>query len=1096
MSIESLRLLAVTDSAPFLETIDRARLDLGPCVLTVTGSGAECLLALKKSAQPYEVILLDAALRQYDEAPKCNGNGLVTKVKELCPAAELVLFNSSSIESTLDAIRQGAFYCLPNVVSVEELKVVLQRAVEHNLLRKESREKQMLERLMEIGTALLGCKDQGEVFDCGLRAVANLGFERARLYFWVEEERVFILKGHFGPEGAPVGRRWITTESETPELWREFQPVVYRDGDREGRSISEPLGEVACDEYVCVPLKMRNGMRGLIAADNRPSGNAIRQEQVNALVLIALQVAAAIENRCLHEDTQKRAEQLEALRQTALGITAAQDGKTLLCTIIKHAVELLGAKNGGIYKYYETHQELKVVADYRRPDHLGRTLKVGEGMAGRLVQTGKAYKIIDNYRQWNGQATTFKKKCPYEAVLEVLLKWQEQIIGVIYVDDEVGRKFTPADARLLELFADQAAIALVNAELLTKDEATLRRMKKFSMAIKDIMGNLGTTSLNERLNLIAKRTAGLLEAEACGVFLVRREGFLRLEASFGHRDGGFEKGKELLIQSGPKSGLTGHIAHEGKLFIAHGDDLNNHFAVSGKAQVHLRSGRCDSIVALPLKKKVGEQHKLIGLLRVDNKRDIAGRALPTLQFTPTDKWMLHIFAKAVVVALEGAELVERLERLVESSPNGVIATNPSGHITLCNERGGEILGYAVEELIGKPVTILYNDPAEARRVGKLLHQSEDGKLTDHMIEAKSKTQEVIPIRQTAAWLYDSRGALTGSVGYFEDLRAALETEKSLDLLLKASKLVVEAKDYTAGLQRLAQMVSSLLPHTFCRILLLDETASRLTVEAACATLDANGEQNSMSGLYEPLDLTAWPGLYRQLVAGSPRVLLSETNPDQLILKKLSALLKLDTMIQALLMVPLKLDDKVIGLLEFGELHGQNPRPFTASQIDFASAIAANTASLIDRMRRFDTMARREELIKDLHNKLMTLYRISQFIQSASLSNPAQILNAVLTAVTAEFGLRFNRACILFFDQAEGNLIGRMAIGNFSENAAVNDWTQINESGRTKLEDYLNWVKQDPLPLTPVGKKLMKLRFKLSDAPDDVFVRCMRDRLAI
>lgn len=37
-------------------------------------------------------------------------------------------------------------------------------------------------------------------------------------------------------------------------------------------------------------------------------------------------------------------------------------------------------------------------------------------------------------------------------MVEVLLrlKWQNRIVGVLYVDDEFGREFTPKEARLLQ----------------------------------------------------------------------------------------------------------------------------------------------------------------------------------------------------------------------------------------------------------------------------------------------------------------------------------------------------------------------------------------------------------------------------------------------------------------------------------------------------------------------------------------------------------------------------------------------------------------------------------------------------------------------
>ena len=54
--------------------------------------------------------------------------------------------------------------------------------------------------------------------------------------------------------------------------------------------------------------------------------------------------------------------------------------------------------------------------------------------------------------------------------------------------------------------------------------------------------------------------------------------------------------------------------------------------------------------------------------------------------------------------------------LLEASPDGIIATDPSGKILMCNRRAAEVHGYAnAAELLGKPAPMLIA-PVDRQRV--------------------------------------------------------------------------------------------------------------------------------------------------------------------------------------------------------------------------------------------------------------------------------------------------------------------------------------------------------------------------------------------
>ena len=67
-------------------------------------------------------------------------------------------------------------------------------------------------------------------------------------------------------------------------------------------------------------------------------------------------------------------------------------------------------------------------------------------------------------------------------------------------------------------------------------------------------------------------------------------------------------------------------------------------------------------------------------------------------------------------------------------------------------------------------------------------------------------------------------------------------------------------------------------------------------------------------------------------------------------------------VQSLLIVPLKIGDQVVGLLDFGELRKESRSEFTQEEITLASAIADQSALLINRMRLlYESKAAKEKL---------------------------------------------------------------------------------------------------------------------------------------
>jgi PAS domain S-box-containing protein len=113
-----------------------------------------------------------------------------------------------------------------------------------------------------------------------------------------------------------------------------------------------------------------------------------------------------------------------------------------------------------------------------------------------------------------------------------------------------------------------------------------------------------------------------------------------------------------------------------------------------------------------------------------------------------------------------------LQRLVESSPDMIIAVDREGVITYYNDGARQNLGYAPEEVIGKPCTdSIYPSIEEARRVMRAMRESPNGnRIASFETAFRNKAGQSIPVMISGGLIHDDQGNEIGSIGFARDIR--------------------------------------------------------------------------------------------------------------------------------------------------------------------------------------------------------------------------------------------------------------------------------------------------------------------------------------
>ncbi len=197
-------------------------------------------------------------------------------------------------------------------------------------------------------------------------------------------------------------------------------------------------------------------------------------------------VATARENAQLYQEAQQRASELSILNEIALGIGSKISLDELLQLVVAKSCELIKAESGTLYLYTEDRQSLVVAAGHNGGEkYLGRTVEVGEGVAGMVAVTAKPMRV-NNYYEWSGRAESYANDSDITAILGVPLLSNGRVVGVVNVMDDVRRRvFTDEEVRLLNLLAPQAGVAVSNALLYQEVAQERDRLRAVLNSVND-----------------------------------------------------------------------------------------------------------------------------------------------------------------------------------------------------------------------------------------------------------------------------------------------------------------------------------------------------------------------------------------------------------------------------------------------------------------------------------------------------------------------------------------------------------------------------------------------------------------------------------
>lgn len=363
------------------------------------------------------------------------------------------------------------------------------------------------ERIVQSLLPLVGAHSSGLFLVQGDRSLRALA--------WGGRMRDHAEVGQVFPPGMGISGRALATgmPSWSPDLMTDPNVVLPDDLRHRVRA----TGSFA---VLAVPLRVKGKIVGVLSVSDDVA-REFSPPEVALLESFADHAAIALENARLYAETERRRREAEQLARVARHLTETLDAGSVGERVVESVIPLfaVGASSLRLLRPDGALVSVASAGPIRASFGIGHVVPSEVGITGQVVTERRSiwthdllndarFALTDDLR---GRVAEHGQR----AILSVPLRLKGAIIGVLSIGDSPGREFTDAEVALLEVFADQAAVAVDNARLYQELGQRLRETEGLLVVAQSLTGTLQLSELARRA---ARQITRLLGADTSVFF--------------------------------------------------------------------------------------------------------------------------------------------------------------------------------------------------------------------------------------------------------------------------------------------------------------------------------------------------------------------------------------------------------------------------------------------------------------------------------------------------------------------------------------------------------------------------------------------------
>ena len=430
-------------------------------------------------------------------------------------------------------------------------------------------------------------------------------------------------------------------EGLTSILIRTNEPLLLvEDTMRRATAMGAKITGKPAQSWLGVPLVAQGAAIGAIIIQDLEKEHAFDEDDLQFVKSVAGQVSSTIYNIRVLEESRRIALHFETAAEIARDISSSLD----LDELLKKATDLIRSRfefdHAAVF-LKDASGEFAVIREATgeagaQMKRAGYKLGIGsKSIVGYVAGNGELVVVNDTARDATYYANPLLQDTRSEVAIP--LKIGDRIVGVLDVQSKTAYGFSGDNLRILQILADQLAIAVVNSELFAETQEHLAQHRLLHHITTTAASG---TTLDEALQSAVNGLQVTLGGDRVAILLADREKrVLQVRAVVGFADDVFD----LRINVG--SGITGWAAaHRRSLRVNNVQEDPRYIAGS----VNTRSE-----MAVPLIYR----SELLGVLNVESELLSA--------YTETDEELLGTLGGSLAAIIANARLLEQIRTQAE-----------------------------------------------------------------------------------------------------------------------------------------------------------------------------------------------------------------------------------------------------------------------------------------------------------------------------------------------------------------------------------------------------------------------------------------------
>ncbi|MCB0169331.1 MAG: GAF domain-containing protein [Anaerolineae bacterium] len=545
-----------------------------------------------------------------------------------------------------------------------EKEIELLKAEKVQLEAEKARLKQRVSRLNtlhEIGRIFAAISDPSEVLTKIVEAAVFLTEADEGSLMLVDNKNELYIRAQKGLKETTAAKLKLkVSDSLAGSVVRTGEPLRFE-------KRTKVVTGYMVNALIYVPLKYVDKILGVLSVDNQEKETSFNQEDQHILSILADYAAIALENTSLFDGLRKRNQLLTSLHKSGrsiLWLSAASLGE-FLTQVAQSTLELLRADTVIVYEY--DHRTNKIILPPSKHGFFYDSERISDenlatvhrkSVIFNLVRQAKPFYATNAKQDWinaglfeptqNSLSETFISREKIVSSAGIPLTAGSVTVGIMFINFRRKHEFVEEEKEIIDLLANQAAIAIQNSGLIQDKE---RR-------IKELAGLLDTSpvitdsplELHDVLKRIVDNARKVINCNYALVF------------TYDSKKERFEQ--DVIMTSGvsnqlaqticiPRSnGMSTRVLNEGMVLVNDVKDATAYPFIDRNPRTFISQAQVQAIIGVRLQ----AGHEQVGILYAD--------FCDPQNFNENQLQILQLFANQAAIAVNNARLFHSTQRHV------------------------------------------------------------------------------------------------------------------------------------------------------------------------------------------------------------------------------------------------------------------------------------------------------------------------------------------------------------------------------------------------------------------------------------------------